>query len=211
VDTSLFTPDKDGSRFRERFNIAPDETLVLFVGRLVPHKGIRYLLQAASLIKNRKIKFLIAGEGPLLTALKKETARRGLPDRVKFSGRVAHEDLPFCYAACDIFVLPSTSRLEAFGIATLEAMSSGKPVIVSDIPGVRETIQNGDQGLLVNAFSPEDIAEKILYLHENPPERKRMGASARRTVEEKYSWQKVITQIETAYKEMMTRRAITKN
>ena len=62
----------------------------------------------------------------------------GVEDRLVFPGRIAHRNVPAYYAMSDVFVLPSISRLEAFGIVALEAMATAKPVVVSDIPGVRE-------------------------------------------------------------------------
>src|SRR5438093_13296696 len=95
----------------------------------------------------------------------------GVADRVRFLGRVSEENLPKVYAACDVFVLPSVSRLEAFGIVALEAMSTGKPVIVADIPGVREIIEDGRDGLLADPVNPRDLAEKIRRLLSDPEAR----------------------------------------
>src|SRR5947207_13469151 len=88
----------------------------------------------------------------------------GVADRVQFLGRVSDEQLPEVYAACDVFVLPSVSRLEAFGIVALEAMATGKPVIVADIPGVREIIEDDQDGLLDDPVNPRDLADKLRRL-----------------------------------------------
>jgi glycosyltransferase involved in cell wall biosynthesis len=200
----MFGPGVDGKEVRKRYEVSEGQSLVLFVGRLVPHKGVQHLIRAAGLIENKDIKFVVAGDGPLLDDMKDELKRMSLTEKVRLAGKVPYKELPNFYAACDMFTLPSTSRLEAFGIAALEAMSSGKPVVVSDIPGVREVIQDGRQGLLTKALSPEDLADKIKYLHENPTERKRMGALARGTVEEKYSWEMIVERIENAYKDTIS-------
>lgn len=205
VDTGMFDPGVDGEEVRKRYEVSEGQSLVLFVGRLVPHKGVQYLVRAAGLIEDKDIKFVVAGDGPLLDDIKDELRRLDLTEKVKLAGKVPYKELPNFYAACDMFTLPSTSRLEAFGIAALEAMSSGKPVVVSDIPGVREVIQDGQQGLLTKVCSPEDLAAKIKHLHENPSERKRMGTLARNTVEEKYSWSKIVEQIEMTYKDAITK------
>jgi glycosyltransferase involved in cell wall biosynthesis len=169
----------------------------------VPHKGVQYLIRAAGLMKDKDVKVLIVGDGPLMQELRSEVKRTGVEDRVSFAGKVSYKELPSYLAACDIFTLPSTSRLEAFGIAALEAMSSGKPVVVSDIPGVREVVQDGQQGYISKACSPEGIAEKVKLLHDSPTDRKRMGEAARRTVEERYCWEKVVQKVEEVYTKSM--------
>lgn len=205
VDTSRFTPEAPGGRVRERFHIGRDETLVLFVGRMVPHKGVQYLLPAMERMGDR-VRLLLVGDGPLLPEFRRQVSASGLDGKVILAGRVSERDLPEFYAACDIFVLPSTSRLEAFGIAALEAMSTARPVIVSDIPGVRDVIEDGCQGFLSQPCSPEDIAEKVARLHEDPEMRVRMGLQGRKTVEEKFSWEKISPRIREVYFSAMERR-----
>ena len=87
-----------------------------------------------------------------------------------------------------MFVLPSISRLEAFGIVGLEAMSSQKPVVLSDIPGVRDVIENGKEGLLSRPTDPKNIAEKINRLIDDPVLRIEMGERGRKRVMENFSW-----------------------
>src|SRR2546430_14210508 len=100
----------------------------------------------------------MAGGGWALEPMKRLAISMGVADRVRFLGRVSDERLPEVYAACDVFALPSVSRLEAFGIVALEAMSTGKPVIVADIPGARERIADGRHGLLADPLNPRDLA-----------------------------------------------------
>src|SRR5207237_8181353 len=109
-----------------------------------------------------------AGGGASLDAMKRLALSMGVADRVRFLGRISDDRLPEVYAACDVFVLPSVSRLEAFGIVALEAMSTGKPVIVADIPGGREVIEDGRDGLLADPVNPRDLAEKIRRLPSDP-------------------------------------------
>src|SRR3989441_9765648 len=127
-----FRPDIDAGWVRERLKILASVPIVLLVGRIVPHKGIEHFIEAARDVPDAQ--FLIAGEGPLLGAMKRLVATLGVAARVRFLGRVSEENLPKVYAACDVFVLPSVSRLEAFGIVALEAMATAKPLIIADIP-----------------------------------------------------------------------------
>src|SRR5438309_11450662 len=103
----------------------------------------------------------------------------GVADRGQFLGRVSDEQLPGVCAACDVFGLPSVSRLEAFGIVALEAMATAKPVIVADIPGVREMIEDGRDALLAAPVNPRALADKIRRPPADPDARRAIGARAR--------------------------------
>ncbi|MFQ6107710.1 MAG: glycosyltransferase family 4 protein [Thermoplasmata archaeon] len=197
VDAETFNPSVDGSEIRERHNIGSEEDVVLFVGRLVSHKGIEHLLDAARLIADAK--FVVVGGGEFV----RELARRLKPRNVIFAGRVPYTDLPKYYAACDLSVLPSVSRLEAFGIAALEGMSSGKPVVVSDIPGVREVITEGEEGLLCEPMNPEDLAAKISILLKDDQRRQRMGAKGRQKVEKYFNIERVARKVAEVYEALV--------
>ncbi len=196
VDAKRFKPGASGTAIRKRYGIRETEPLVLFVGRLVRHKGIEYLLQALRQVDAR---LLVVGGGDSAARLKGLASSLGLEEKVDFAGRVAESEKPEYFAACDVLVLPSVSRLEAFGIAALEAMACGKPVVVSDVPGVREVITDGVEGLLAEPMSPEDIARKIDRLLENSQERERMGLAGRHKVEKSFTVEKVVDGLEDLY------------
>lgn len=204
VDLDRFHPNGRAERVRAKHAIAAGEAIVLAVGRIVPHKGLEHFVEAARGVDGAR--FVIAGGGPHLAALRRLATALGVEDRVVLAGRVPNEELPDYYAACDVFVLPSVSRLEAFGIVALEAMASGKPVVVSDIPGVREVIADGSEGLLADAVNPEALAEKIRALLANDRVRREMGDRARRAVEERFSLPKVVDAIEAVYRDAIARR-----
>ncbi|MFQ5919163.1 MAG: glycosyltransferase family 4 protein [Thermoplasmata archaeon] len=196
VDTDRFHPAVPSGEIRARHGIPADEPLVLFVGRLVPHKGTEYLLRA---LPGLSAHLLLVGTGPREPLLRRMATLPALAGRVHFAGRVSSRELPQYYAASDLSVLPSTSRLEAFGIAALEAMASGKPVIVSDVPGVREVIEEGREGLRVDPIDAEDIAAKIRTLLDDEGLRKTMGRRAREKVERQFSLSSVVDRLETFY------------
>ena len=202
VDADTFNPDNDGSKVRKKFGIHHDEKMILYVGRLVPHKGIQYLIRSAQYL-GKEVKYVVVGTGEYEEHLHSLVRDLSLEDRIIFAGRVSMEELPEFYAAADLFVLPSISRLEAFGIVALEALASGVPVVVSDIPGVRDVIIEGRHGLLGEPMKPEDIAGKIRTILENPEMAKKMGEQGRKIVEEKYTWEKVAEQIEEVYKDII--------
>ena len=201
VDHRRFRPDVDGSAVRAKLRIPPEVPIVLLVGRIVPHKGVEHFVEAARYVPDAR--FLVAGGGSSLDAMKRLALSMGVEDRVRFLGRISDDRLPEVYAACDVFVLPSVSRLEAFGIVALEAMSTGKPVIVADIPGVREIIEDGRDGLLADPVNPRDLAEKIRRLLSDPEGRQTMGARGREKVLESFSIERVTDRIEAVYRAIL--------
>jgi glycosyltransferase involved in cell wall biosynthesis len=201
VDVERFHPKVRGDAARQRHGIGPEEPLILFVGRLVRHKGIEYLLQALHHVDAR---LLIVGTGDYAPELRILTSAMGLEDRVVFAGWVDSRELPSYYAACDLFVLPSVSRLEAFGIAALEAMASGKPVVVSDVPGVREVITDGEEGLLAEPMDPLDLASKMRELLADSRRRRQMGQKGRRKVVKTFTVERVVDRLEEFYESVQS-------
>lgn len=195
VDSETFRPDIDGAPVRERLGIPPERPVALLVARIVPHKGIEHFIQAARFVPYAE--FLVVGDGPQLEALKRLAASIGVQDRVRFLGHV--RDLPEVYAACDVFVLPSVSRLEAFGIVTLEAMATGKPVVITDIPGVREVIEDGLEGLLADPMNPEDLGAKIRIVLADPARGRAMGLRGREKVLASFGADRVVSLNEAVY------------
>jgi glycosyltransferase involved in cell wall biosynthesis len=173
----------------------------MFVGRLMFHKGIEYFINASKYIEDTK--FLIVGDGPYRKNL--EVSRLNNPKgyNVVFAGNVPDDELPYYYAACDVFVLPSVSRLEGFGLVMVEAMATGKPVVASNMPGMREVMSDGKEGLLAEPLNALDFAHKITILLDDGNLRRRLGENARRTAETRFSWATIGTQVETLYKRMV--------
>ncbi|HYS71615.1 MAG TPA: glycosyltransferase family 4 protein, partial [Thermoplasmata archaeon] len=204
VDAQRFRPDVDGSAIRGRWDLAPDERAVLLVGRVVPHKGIEHLVEAARSLDHARV--VIVGDGPFLPEVRRLAATFGVGDRIVFQGKVPFHDLPAYYAACDVFALPSVSRLEAFGIVALEAMATAKPVVVTDIPGVREVVTNGVEGLLAEPVNPPDLAAKINALLADLALRVAMGARGRKKVESQFGIARITDAVEAVYREVRGRR-----
>ncbi len=201
VDSSRFNPDNSGEEIRKKHDLG-DDKVVMYVGRIVYHKGLEYFVESAKYLGD-DTKYILVGEGDFMPELKKIVKRESLENKVIFAGRVTNEELPKYYAATDVFVLPSVSRLEAFGIVTMEAMASGVPVVVSDIPGVREVITEGRHGLLAEPMNSKDIAGKVRTILENPDLAQRMGKMGRKRIEEKFTWEKVAEEIEEVYEKLL--------
>jgi glycosyltransferase involved in cell wall biosynthesis len=206
VDARWFHPDVDCDGLHTQYGIKYTDRVVLFVGTLDKahyFKGIRILLQALARISDSGVKLLVVGDGNLRPTYQRQTVELGLEDRVIFCGRVSDEELPAHYALCDVLVLPSTTMGEAFGVVLLEAMACGKPVIASNLPGVRSVVSDGEDGLLVRPGDAEDLAEKIQMLLDAPQRRREMGERGRDKVEEKYAWPKIIPRLVRVYKEVL--------
>lgn len=130
--------------------------IVTFVGRLVPYKGLAYLVEAIRILNDNKILFLIGGNGPLKESLQKQVESYGL-DNVVFLGFVKDEELFNLFAASDLVVSPSISELESTPISLLSALAVGTPVIGTSIGGTAETIP--DDGISGTIIPPKNAAE----------------------------------------------------
>jgi len=208
VDIERFSPLKEGSKLRAKYGFDSNDRVVLFVGSLDRshrYKGVDYLIKAVHLARKESsdVKLVIVGGGDLAPKLKKLVQELHLGQNVVFTGSIPDEELPLHYAMCDIFVLPSFSKVEAFGLVLFEAMASGKPCIASDIPGVRDVLKNGKTGLLVPPRDPEALAQAILRLAEDNKLKSEMAQNARRDVES-CTWQNCAERIEAVYKEIAT-------
>ncbi|HBC86817.1 MAG TPA: hypothetical protein DCZ94_07680 [Lentisphaeria bacterium] len=179
IDLARFNFD-DVSRIRNRKQLGLSETdmLILSVGRLSSEKGHSVLISAfrEALKSNDNLKLGILGEGPLKDELL-ETNKD-----IIGSGRLSlygfHEDVETYLSASDIFAMPSF--YEGFGLAVLEAMASGVPVISTDVGGIPELIENGSEGFLVSPDNAISISEKILELCSSLEKRQEMGKSGRK-------------------------------
>jgi glycosyltransferase involved in cell wall biosynthesis len=157
---------------------------LLFVGRLVPYKGLDTLIRAADRIT---CGIAVIGTGPLESTLRKEIAVRGLEEKVRLLGRV--DDLRPYYLGCDFLVLPSVSALEMFGIVQIEAMALGKPVVSSDLPsGVTYVNVHGETGLTFHVGDDAGLADACNRLLSDTSLRERLGTNARKRTFEKFSY-----------------------
>jgi glycosyltransferase involved in cell wall biosynthesis len=205
VDVARFHPGVDGEPLRARYGLERDARVVLFVGALDRahyFKGVEVLLQAVARNDDPSTRLVVVGEGNLRSTYQAWTAELGLEDRVVFCGRVSDEELPAHYALCDLLVLPSVTMGEAFGVVLLEAMACGKPVIASNLPGVRSVVSDAEDGLLVRPEDVDDLAEKIEVLLDSP-RREEMGRRGRAKVEEKYAWRRIVPKLERVYEEVV--------
>jgi len=202
IDIQRFNPDLDGSNIRE--NLGIEGCTVIFTLRSHnPKYGLEYLIRAAPmLIKERgNIVFVIGGDGSLRSFHEQLAANLGVKEKIIFTGRIPAKDVPHYYASSDMTVVPSLQ--EAFGLVVSEAMACGKPVIGTNVGGIRDQIIDGHNGFLVQPRNPEEIAEKILWLIDNPKEANRMGVNGRKIVEEKFNIDKRTDKIIQLYEDLI--------
>jgi glycosyltransferase involved in cell wall biosynthesis len=207
VDARRFHPGVEGRAVRDHYDLRPEDRTVLFVGALDRahyFKGISVLLQALGRISDPGLRLLVVGDGDLRAVYKRQAQEIGVAARVTFCGRVPDADLPAHYAASDLLVLPSTTMGEAFGVVLLEAMACGKPVIASNLPGVRSVVEDGQDGLLVRPGDAADLAEKVQRLLADAPGRREMGERGRKKVEQRYDWPRIVPRLEKVYEEVLS-------
>ncbi|MEW6510900.1 MAG: glycosyltransferase [Bacteroidota bacterium] len=178
--------------------------LILFVGRLVYYKGLRYLLEALSILPEGQL--VIIGSGPLLPELLKHAETLGIQKRVTFMPHLPDEELYAHYEACDIFVLPSTEVSEAFGLVQIEAMACGKPVVSTDLgTGVNFVNRTGETGLTVAPRDARALADAIKRLIHDVPLRSRLGQNAQKRVHREFSASRMIERTVDLYQTLLSR------
>jgi phosphatidylinositol alpha-mannosyltransferase len=171
---------------------------ILFVGRLEPRKGAKYLLKAfpAILAEVPASRLILVGGGPL-SAYYMQHLPSGCEDRVVFTGRVSGESLARYYATADVFCSPATGG-ESFGIVLIEAMSAGAPVVASRIAGYSAVARDGVTALLVEPESPEAIARAVIRLARDEDLRRGLAEAARADVAQ-YAWDRVTAKVVEVY------------
>ena len=203
VDEQRFTTGRDGA-FRDQHGIPVEACVFIFVGgldRAHSFKGVDVLIRAAALLDAKKDwRLLIVGDGDMRKSYAGLAQALGLADRVVFAGALVDADLPRAYKAADVHVLPSTTKSEAFGLVTLEAAATGLPSIVSDLPGVRTLVTNGETGFVVESGIEESLEEAMQKFLNNSHLAREMGLKARRRVEVGYTNKSLADRLVGVYK-----------
>ena len=212
VDLSVFQPvDRDEAR--RKIGYGPGR-LLLFVGRLERLKGVEVAIRALALLRDRNhddVRLLILGEDSKdgdegeKDRLKAVAADIGVRDRVDFLGSVAHHELPYFYSAADVCVMPSYS--ESFGLVGLEAQASGRPVVGSDVSGLRSVIRDQVSGYLIAGHDPAEYAERIGRLLEDPELAQQMGRRGR-LLAQRYSWTRTADRLRELFEDVAERAQI---
>ncbi|MEY8200114.1 MAG: glycosyltransferase family 4 protein, partial [Colwellia sp.] len=189
-------------------NIGDHETrsIILFVGRLVEKKGVKYLIEAFSKLPKQAQQesvLWIVGGGDDQLALETQAKQLGIKN-IKFWGQIQNDKLPSFYAAASIFVAPSIidskGDTEGQGVILLEAMASGIPIISTNVGGIPDVISHNETGLLVQANNSAELSEGILSLLNNKELIKELTRKAQLNVEENYVWPVVSEQFISLFK-----------
>jgi starch synthase len=210
IDCEKFKPITHDIQAINKFNISEDKTKILFVGRLVPEKGIFDLLNAfSSLIKNTgNFELLIVGSGSkkMKVEIAGLTAKLKIGDKVKFLGSVNYADMPKIQNLADIFCLPSIETknwAEQFGYSMVEAMACGKPVVSTWTGSIPEVVKHRDTGILVEPNNPVSLQSALEELLRNKQERETFGTNGRRWVLQKFEANKIASQLAGIYREFV--------
>lgn len=170
---------------KKQLNISEDEKIIITTSRLVKKNAVDDIIKSLVYLP-ANIKFLILGDGPNRKILENLTKKLNLENRVIFNGQVSQSDLPQHLAAGDIFIRPSLS--EGQGIAFLEAMAAGIPVIATPVGGIVDFLRDRETGLFCEVKNPKDIAEKAKELLSNKELAEKIKINAKKMVREKYNW-----------------------
>ncbi|MBN2453527.1 MAG: glycosyltransferase family 4 protein [Candidatus Omnitrophica bacterium] len=197
----FLTCEKERGAFRKELGVGPDTLLVGIVGRLVPIKNHGMFIDAAADFIGRdrlaKVNFVIIGDGECAADLKEKVKRAGLDGRVIFTGW--KKDLAPVYADLDVVVL--TSLNEGTPVSLIEASACARPVVATDVGGVRDIVIHGKNGFLVNSDDAKDLSRKLADLLADGKKRAEFGLNGRELVRAKYSKERLVNDIESLYKE----------
>lgn len=182
-----------------RIQISPQEKAIVFLGRLVPEKGIWQLINSFAQVQERiaDAKLYIGGRGPQKTILEERVAALGLEDNVIFTGFLKEMDRNYIYHHASVAVFPSL--YEPFGIVALEAMATRTPVVVSDVGGLAEIVTDGKTGLKVPAGNEGALSEAIIKILEDKKQAGQMIENAFTEVNRIYSWEAIARSTRTVY------------
>ena len=173
---------------------------IAFVGRMELIKGVDILPAVLSSLPQDTQLYMI-GKGPEEANLKKEFSKRGLSDRVVWTGAIDPEEVIRILGESDLLVLPS--RYEPQGRVVLEAMSIGRPFVASRVGGIQDMVRNGKEGILVDINDVQEVSRQIRALLQDPEKAETMGINGRRTVHQFYSWETIGEEIIAVYKELL--------
>lgn len=202
VDPSLFRFDEKSSKeTRDKYKLSGDP-VILFVGRIVPEKGVHLLLEAYRTVKKKVPNAKLLLVGPIQTYRHINYASniiKACKNGIRFLGSVSHRELVSIFCAADLFVNPVLIP-EAFGMVNVEAMACEKPVVATQIGAIPEVVENGKTGMLVPPGKTAALAEAILRIIKDQSLAEEMGNAGRVKVLRHFTWEKVTERTLEAYK-----------
>jgi len=204
VDTELFTATGASGRVRKELGLGDRDTVIGFVGRLAPAKGLAHLIEAFDAVRQEfdHVKILIVGRGALLSSLQNMAAEKGLQEDIIFSGE--RSDIPAILSSIDIFAM--SSEQEGLPNALLEAMAAAKPSVVTSAGGMKEVVKDGINGIVVPVGDIISLSNGLKRLIMNKNLSEAMGRAARDYIEKKFSIHATARVWEELYKELLAKK-----
>ncbi len=205
VNLRVFYPQPDDGTVREELGIRRHEFLVGMVSFLRDYKGYIYYIEAAKLVlaKSPVARFLIIGDGPEKEVLRERIAHLGLTGKVVMTSH--RDDIPRILSALDLFVLTSIAG-EGVPQVITQALAMEKPVVATNVGAIDEVVIDGQTGLLVPPGDPAAVCAKILFLMRDREWGKRLAATGRRLIEERYDAQQMFDRLYTLYADALAAR-----
>ena len=200
VDSAVFSPQHFDEQLRSRF-ATPQELLVAHVSNFRPVKKVCDVISAFAIAaKDLPARLLMIGQGPELGLAQERARELGIFDRISWLGLI--DDITVLLASSDLFLLPSES--ESFGLAALEAMASGLPVVSTRSGGIPEVVMEGQTGFLSEVGDVESLAAHCHRLLTDDALRRKMSSAARKVATERFGWESVLHCYETAYRRLLS-------
>jgi glycosyltransferase involved in cell wall biosynthesis len=201
VDLEHFHVSADRGALRAELGIT--SPMILTVAGLIRRKGVDTLIRALALLpEGCAFTLVVCGDGPEQPALQELSAELGIADRVVFKGRVARDQIPRYFSACDLFVL--ASRTEAAGNVVLEAMASGRPVVCTDSGGPPEYVRDGQTGFVVPVDAPVALGDRIRLLLEDEEAREVLGRQGRIVAERDHPYSALVEGYLSVYRSVLS-------
>lgn len=199
ADPKRFLPGGDRQKIRDRFGYQADEFVLLWLGIFMPHRRLQDAIEALShlVARNVRVRLLLAGSDrsfpKYFQSLKALVAKLGVQHQVTFAGKVEDDEVRDFYCACDAFLFPNENQ--TWGLAVLEAMACGCPVLVSEGAAVREVLTDNETAILFPPRNPEVLAQKIDCLITDPQQRAKIAQAGMALVRTKYNWEQFGRQV----------------
>lgn len=198
----------DTNRFRKSGRKDGNEDFTIGTIKALEHKyGIEVLIDAFRLVVKRTdrkdIKLVIAGKGSLENELKRVVSAYGISGQVEFTGRIPHDEVPAHLNTFDIYMALSIDHSESFGVAIIEASACGIPVIVTDVGGLPEVVENNVTGIVVPPHNATAAADAVIRLIQDEDSRVRMGENGVKHIEKYYSWDDNVELVSRIYKDLI--------
>jgi len=183
----------------------PGRPILLNIGRMVGYKGQKFLIEA---MREIDAELWLAGEGPLRSDLEELTKRIGVTDKVVFCGNVSDEKLPALLQACDVFVFPSITTNEAFGLAMVEAMACHKPIVACTLAsGVSYVCSEGVNGLLCEPADSAGLARTVKTILNDKKLATRLGVAGHQRAHEEFSAPVMVERLLRHFSELLARKS----